>query len=170
MATDSLGRLQQTATAALLMARGAMPLLSAMVFIVSLGYGAGLPLIRPYLLRYLGVVPASTVAWHVGMLGGVYLFALFLFAPFWGRLSDPHTSDWWTSWLSGGRRPWTCADGSSTTSGRWMPLPARPSGPPVPRQRREWTSLSRPCSPGSKRCHDGADATCTRARPAFLAA
>lgn len=65
-----------------------MPLLSAMVFIVSLGYGTGLPLIRPYLLRYLGSVPASTVAWHVGMLGGVYLFALFLFAPLWGRLSD----------------------------------------------------------------------------------
>lgn len=67
-----------------------MVLLSAMVFIVSLGYGAGLPLIRPYLLRYLGAVPASTVAWHVGMLGGVYLFALFLFAPLWGRLSDRH--------------------------------------------------------------------------------
>jgi len=67
-----------------------MPLLSAMVFIVSLGYGAGLPLIRPYLLRYLGAVPTSTVAWHVGMLGGVYLFALFVFAPLWGRLSDRH--------------------------------------------------------------------------------
>ncbi|WP_253819861.1 MFS transporter [Variovorax paradoxus] len=65
-----------------------MALLGAMVFIVSLGYGAGLPLIRLYLLRYLGAVPASTVAWHVGMLGGVYLFALFLFAPLWGRLSD----------------------------------------------------------------------------------
>ena len=24
------------------------------------------------------------------MLGGVYLFALFLFAPLWGRLSDRH--------------------------------------------------------------------------------
>ncbi len=72
------------------MVTGAMPLLSAMVFIVSLGYGAGLPLIRPYLLRYLGAVPAPTVAWHVGMLGGVYLFALFLFAPLWGRLSDRH--------------------------------------------------------------------------------
>ena len=68
----------------------AMVLLSAMVFVVSLGYGAGLPLIQPYLLRYLGAVPASTVSWHVGMLGGVYLFALFLFAPLWGRLSDRH--------------------------------------------------------------------------------
>ncbi|MDL2337221.1 MAG: MFS transporter [Pseudomonadota bacterium] len=76
--------------ASLPIAKGAMALLGAMVFIVSLGYGAGLPLIRPYLLRYLGAVPASTVAWHVGMLGGVYLFALFVFAPLWGRLSDRH--------------------------------------------------------------------------------
>ena len=67
-----------------------MVLLGAMVFIVSLGYGAALPLIRPYLLRYLGAVPAPTVAWHVGMLGGVYLFALFMFAPLWGRLSNRH--------------------------------------------------------------------------------
>lgn len=90
MATDALGRLERTAKTSLPMARGAMALLGAMVFIVSLGYGTGLPLIRPYLLRYLGAVPASTVAWHVGMLGGVYLFALFLFAPLWGRLSDRH--------------------------------------------------------------------------------
>lgn len=67
-----------------------MALLGAMVFVVSLGYGAGLPLIRPYLLRYLDAVPASNVAWHVGMLGGIYLFALFMFAPLWGRLSDRH--------------------------------------------------------------------------------
>ena len=90
MATDAIGRLEPTVTASLPIAKGAMALLGAMVFIVSLGYGAGLPLIRPYLLRYLGAVPASAVAWHVGMLGGVYLFALFLFAPLWGRLSDRH--------------------------------------------------------------------------------
>ena len=90
MATNALDRLQRTATSSLPMAKGAMPLLGAMVFVVSLGYGAGLPLIRPYLLRYLGTVPASTVAWNVGMLGGVYLFALFLFAPLWGQLSDRH--------------------------------------------------------------------------------
>ena len=60
MATDALGRLQRTATASLSMAKGAMPLLGAMVFVVSLGYGAGLPLIRSYLLRYLGAGPAST--------------------------------------------------------------------------------------------------------------
>lgn len=81
---------RENAVAPLRVARSAMLLLGAMVFIVSLGYGAGLPLIRPYLLRYLGSAPASAVAWHIGMLGGVYLFALFLFAPLWGRLSDRH--------------------------------------------------------------------------------
>ena len=90
MATDALDRIERRATTSLPIDKGAMALLGAMVFVVSLGYGAGLPLIRPYLLRYLGAVPASTVAWHVGMLGGVYLFALFLFAPLWGRLSDRH--------------------------------------------------------------------------------
>lgn len=83
MATDVAGRSERSS-----ITHGAMAMLGAMVFMVSLGYGAGLPLIRPYLLRYLDAVPASDVAWHVGMLGGVYLFALFVFAPFWGRLSD----------------------------------------------------------------------------------
>jgi MFS family permease len=60
------------------------------VFVVSLGYGAGLPLIQPYLAQYLGADAPQRLAWHVGMLGSVYMFALFLFAPWWGRLSDRH--------------------------------------------------------------------------------
>lgn len=67
-----------------------MTVLAAMVFLVSLGYGAGLPLVQLYLGQYLADVTAATVAWHVGMLGGVYTFALFLFAPWWGRQSDRH--------------------------------------------------------------------------------
>ena len=66
----------------------AMVLLGAAVFVVALGYGAGLPLIQLYLAQYLGTADPQRVAWHVGMLGGVYMFALFLFAPWWGRLSD----------------------------------------------------------------------------------
>lgn len=66
----------------------AMALLGAAVFVVSLGYGAGLPLLQLYLAQYLGSAEPQRVAWHVGMLGGVYTFALFLFAPWWGRLSD----------------------------------------------------------------------------------
>lgn len=71
-------------------ARLAMSMLGAMVFLVSLGYGAGLPLVQLYLGRYLGGRDPATIAWHVGMLGGVYTFALFLFAPWWGRRSDLH--------------------------------------------------------------------------------
>lgn len=87
---EATGQSASRAVAAGPMGKGAMPLLCAIVFVVSLGYGAGLPLVRPNLLVFLGAVPASTVAWHVGMLGGVYLFALFVFAPLWGRLSDRH--------------------------------------------------------------------------------
>lgn len=67
-----------------------MGVLGAMVFLVSLGYGAGLPLVQLYLRQYLSDVTPASVAWHVGMLGGVYTFALFLFAPWWGRRSDLH--------------------------------------------------------------------------------
>lgn len=66
-----------------------MPLLAAMVFFVALGYAAGLPLLRFYLSRYLaGDAGATVTSWHVGMVGATYTFALFLFAPLWGRLSD----------------------------------------------------------------------------------
>jgi len=68
----------------------AMAMLGAMVFVVSLGYGAGLPLLQLYLVRYLGDADAQRLAWHVGMLGGAYTLALFLFAPVWGRLSDQY--------------------------------------------------------------------------------
>lgn len=70
--------------------RRAVSQLAAMVFVVALGYGAGLPLIRLYLGQYLADARPSVLAWHVGMLGGVYTMALFLFAPLWGRLSDRH--------------------------------------------------------------------------------
>ncbi len=68
----------------------AMAPLDAAVFVVPLGYGAGLPLPRLYLAKYLGSAEPQRAAWHVGMLGGVYTFALFLFAPGWGRISDQH--------------------------------------------------------------------------------
>lgn len=67
-----------------------MSVLLAMVFVVALGYGAGLPLLQLYLARYLGDATQEALAWHVGMLGGVYTFALFIFAPWWGRQSDRH--------------------------------------------------------------------------------
>lgn len=56
------------------------------VFIVTLAYGVQLPLLPALLKRQL--VTQSDVAWHTGVLTGIYTFALFLFAPLWGWLSD----------------------------------------------------------------------------------
>ena len=65
--------------------RGAVVALLLGAFIVSLAYGVALPIL-PFLLdRKLG--PADA-AWHTGLLTAAYTFALFLFAPFWGALSD----------------------------------------------------------------------------------
>ncbi|KQW51191.1 MULTISPECIES: MFS transporter [unclassified Roseateles] len=66
----------------------AIALLAAMVFVVSLAYGAAQPLLQPTLLRHLGPVSAEEISRQVGWLGGAYLFALFTFALVWGRLSD----------------------------------------------------------------------------------
>lgn len=69
-------------------------LLMASVFTVSMGHGAVLPLLPFFLERLPGDTACCAVSWHTGMLTGVYMFALFVFAPLWGRLSD-----------RGGRRP-----------------------------------------------------------------
>ena len=55
---------------------------------MALGWGASLPLAQLYLGLFIPDASAGTLAWHVGMLGGVYTFGVFLFAPWWGRLSD----------------------------------------------------------------------------------
>lgn len=55
----------------------------ATVFVVSLGYGVVLPVL-PFVLARADV----SVAWHTGLLTGVYMLALFLFAPLWGYVSD----------------------------------------------------------------------------------
>ena len=61
----------------------ALPL--AAVFVVSLGYGVVLPFV---LADALGEVERASVSWHTGMLTGVYMLSLFLFAPLWGYISD----------------------------------------------------------------------------------
>ncbi|MGC2459166.1 MAG: hypothetical protein WA435_14355 [Gallionellaceae bacterium] len=60
----------------------ALPL--AAVFVVSLGYGVVLPVLPFVLADALGEEKRALVAWHTGMLTGVYMLALFLFAPLWG--------------------------------------------------------------------------------------
>lgn len=64
----------------------ALPL--AAVFVVAMGYGMVLPVLPFLLERALGAAAREAVAWHTGLLTGVYMLALFLFAPLWGRVSD----------------------------------------------------------------------------------
>lgn len=66
--------------------RLALPLIA--VFVVSLGYGVVLPVLPFVLAGALGEAERASVAWHTGMLTGVYMLALFLLAPLWGRISD----------------------------------------------------------------------------------
>lgn len=64
----------------------ALPL--AAVFVVSLGYGVVLPVLPFILADALGEAERASIPWHTGLLTGVYMLALFLFAPLWGRISD----------------------------------------------------------------------------------
>lgn len=62
--------------------------LMASVFVVTLGYGVVLPMLPFFLEPLLADSSRFSGSWHVGMITGVYAFAMFLFAPLWGRLSD----------------------------------------------------------------------------------
>lgn len=66
-------------------ARGLMALLLA-VFAVALAYGISLPLLPLLVVRAMGA--GSDVGLHTGLITGSYAFAIFLFAPMWGRWSD----------------------------------------------------------------------------------
>ena len=58
------------------------------VFAISVGYGIVLPIL-PFLVdRISGTTDAAALAWHTGLITGTYIFAIFLFAPFWGKMSD----------------------------------------------------------------------------------
>ena len=64
---------------------GSFFLLMAAVFTVYTGYGVVLPILPFWLERISGNL---SVPWHTGMLAGVYMLALFAFAPAWGHASD----------------------------------------------------------------------------------
>jgi DHA1 family multidrug resistance protein-like MFS transporter len=64
------------------------------MFAISIGYGVVLPILPFQIERVVGRIGATELSWHTGLLTGVYILAIFIFAPLWGRLSD--------SW---GRRP-----------------------------------------------------------------
>lgn len=58
------------------------------VFVVALGYGVALPVLPSFLERLLGDSQPGSVSSHVGVMTGTYAFSMFLFATWWGRLSD----------------------------------------------------------------------------------
>ena len=66
---------------------GTFLLLMAAVFSVSVGHGIILPILPAFLTR-LPLDASLSIAWHTGMLKGVYMFALFACAPLWGHVSD----------------------------------------------------------------------------------
>lgn len=63
-------------------------LLMAAVFAVYVGYGIVLPVLPFLLERLLGEEARFSVAWHTGMIVAVYMLALFVGAPLWGKVSD----------------------------------------------------------------------------------
>ena len=63
-------------------------LLMASVFVVYAGYSIVLPVLPFLLERLLGESARFSVAWHTGMIAGIYMLALFVCAPLWGRVSD----------------------------------------------------------------------------------
>ena len=66
----------------------ALVVVLASTFTVSLGYGIVLPLLPYFLERFLPQASNAAASWHIGMLAGAYMFAVFLSAPLWGYLSD----------------------------------------------------------------------------------
>jgi MFS family permease len=58
------------------------------VFTVSVGYGVVLPLLPDLIEQIAGGLRPVQVSQQTGLLTAGYTFALFLFAPAWGRLSD----------------------------------------------------------------------------------
>lgn len=69
--------------------RIAIAALMLTVFTVSVGYGVTLPLLPYSLQRIIGSVGTTVqISRHTGLLAAIYLLALVLFAPLWGRLSD----------------------------------------------------------------------------------
>lgn len=63
-------------------------LLMAAVFVVYVGYGIVLPVLPFLLERLLGDAARFSVPWHTGMIAALYMLALFVGAPLWGKVSD----------------------------------------------------------------------------------
>lgn len=58
------------------------------MFAITVGYGVALPIL-PFLIEQIaGRSTPQALSWHTGLLTGVYIIAIFVGAPVWGRMSD----------------------------------------------------------------------------------
>lgn len=57
-------------------------------FVVAIGFGIVLPVLPFVVERFAENPNATNISTHTGLLTGVFMFAIFLFAPLWGRASD----------------------------------------------------------------------------------
>jgi len=57
-------------------------------FVVAMGFGIVLPILPFVVERFVESPDAAVISKHTGLLTGVFMFAIFLFAPLWGRASD----------------------------------------------------------------------------------
>jgi MFS family permease len=58
------------------------------VFAVSAGFGIVLPILPFLIEQFAGQNDLASIGSHTGLLMGVYVLAVFLFAPLWGAISD----------------------------------------------------------------------------------
>lgn len=60
------------------------------MFAIAVGYGIVLPILPFLIERVAGTGDPTVLSWHTGLLTGIYILAIFMFAPMWGKISDRH--------------------------------------------------------------------------------
>jgi MFS family permease len=58
------------------------------MFAITVGYGIVLPILPFLIERMTGTADGATLSLHTGLLTGIYILAIFMFAPLWGKISD----------------------------------------------------------------------------------
>jgi MFS family permease len=62
--------------------------LAAAVFAAAFAYGAVMPLLPELLAPLVSGAPTASISWHAGAFASSYMFAVVLFSPLWGTVSD----------------------------------------------------------------------------------
>lgn len=78
MPTGDQERLSWSALSAVLVA----------MFAITVGYGVALPILPFLIEQIVGNPTPETLSWHTGLLTATYVVAIFVGAPFWGKISD----------------------------------------------------------------------------------